>query len=134
MDIPVIKRGFAYVGERRVHFRAAGGGPPVVLLHQSPRSSAELVPLMQVLARHFRVIAPDTPGYGQSDPVAPSSSEPTIDAFADALVGRRGDVEAVRQTDTALVEHHCGDVLAETFERATEELVLPHDLHVGEQS
>ncbi len=109
MDIPVIKRGFAYVGERRVHFRAAGGGPPVVLLHQSPRSSAELVPLMQVLARHFRVIAPDTPGYGQSDPVAPSSSEPTIDAFADALVGL---LDVLGLERVALFGSHTGAIIA----------------------
>ena len=31
---------------RRVHLRVAGEGPPLLLVHQSPRSSAEWLPLM----------------------------------------------------------------------------------------
>lgn len=109
MNLPVIRRGFAQVGERRVHFRMAGAGPPVVLLHQSPRSSAELVPLMRVLAPHFLVIAPDTPGYGQSDPVMPSGAEPTIDVFADALIGL---LDALGLGRVALYGSHTGAIIA----------------------
>ena len=38
----VVSRAFAWVDGRRVHYRHAGAGAPVVLLHHSPRRSAEL--------------------------------------------------------------------------------------------
>ena len=34
-------------GDRQVHYRRAGDGPALVLLHQSPQSSLEYVPLMK---------------------------------------------------------------------------------------
>jgi haloalkane dehalogenase len=109
MDLPVVKRDFVQAGDRRVHYRIAGEGPPVLLLHQSPRNSAELVPLMQVLARHFLAIAPDTPGYGQSDPVAPPGSEPTIDVFADAVIAL---LDALGLERVALFGSHTGAIIA----------------------
>lgn len=69
---------------RRVHYRRAGKGPPLLLVHQSPRSSAEYEPLMRQWGEHFTCIAPDTAGFGQSDPLA--NPEPEIDDFADALI------------------------------------------------
>ncbi len=69
--------------QRRVHYRQAGSGPPLLMIHQSPRNSGEYAPLMERWARHFTCIAPDTPGFGQSDPLPGS---PEIDDFADALV------------------------------------------------
>jgi len=39
----------------------------VLFLHQSPSSSAELLPLMQRLTESFTAIAPDMPGYGASE-------------------------------------------------------------------
>lgn len=71
-------------GTRQVHYRRAGSGPAVLLLHQSPQSSREMVEPMRRWALHFTVIAPDTPGYGQSDPLgAPLVS---IEEFATALL------------------------------------------------
>lgn len=80
-----MERGFLTLPGRQVHYRRAGSGPPVVLLHQSPKSSEELIPLIALLAPHFTVLAPDTPGYGLSDPIAAPDSEPEIDAFVDAV-------------------------------------------------
>ena len=65
----MIKRGFAEVNNRHVHWRAAGSGPVVVLLHESPRSSTSLLPLLSHLSQNFCCIAFDTPGYGASDPL-----------------------------------------------------------------
>ena len=79
-----ITRHFVDVGSRRVHYRRAGKGPPLLMAHQSPRSSAEYEPLMREWGKHFTCIAPDTPGFGQSDPLA--IEEPTIDDFADAML------------------------------------------------
>jgi pimeloyl-ACP methyl ester carboxylesterase len=80
-----ITRHFVDVGSRRVHYRRAGKGPPLLMAHQSPRSSAEYEPLMRQWAEHFTCIAPDTPGFGQSDPLP--IENPTIDDFADAMLG-----------------------------------------------
>ncbi len=51
---------------RNLHFRIMGEGPALLLFHASPSSSAMMIPLMNELAQHFLVLAPDTPGYGQS--------------------------------------------------------------------
>ncbi|MHA7819836.1 MAG: alpha/beta hydrolase [Erythrobacter sp.] len=67
---------------RKVHFRRCGEGPPLLMVHQSPRSSAEYTALMEKWGEHFTCIAPDTPGFGQSDPLP---GEPDINDFADAL-------------------------------------------------
>lgn len=82
-----ITRHFATIGGRRqVHYRRAGSGPPVILLHQSPTSSREYIPLIQELAgQGLTVIAPDTPGNGMSDAL-PGLDTPEMHDFADAVV------------------------------------------------
>jgi haloalkane dehalogenase len=79
-----ITRHYLTVNGRRVHYRKCGNGPPLLMIHQSPRSSAEYEPLMRVWGDHFTCIAPDTPGFGQSDPLA--NPAPEVDDFADAIV------------------------------------------------
>ncbi|NBN64456.1 alpha/beta fold hydrolase [Pannonibacter tanglangensis] len=44
-----------------------GDGPPLLLLHGFPQTHVMWHPLAGALARHFRVILPDLPGYGESD-------------------------------------------------------------------
>lgn len=68
---------------RRVHYRRVGNGPPLLMVHQSPRSSKEYEPLMAKWAEHFTCIAPDTAGFGQSDAV---DGQPEIDDFADSVI------------------------------------------------
>lgn len=79
-----VRKGFVDVGQGQVHYRAAGFGPPVVLLHDSPRSSAMHVGLLQSLGNEFTAIAIDTPGYGHSTPL-PAEPRPEIPDFARAL-------------------------------------------------
>ena len=52
-----------------IHYRLAGAGPPLFVLHPSPLSSAFMEPLMRRLAGAATLIAPDTPGFGASDPL-----------------------------------------------------------------
>jgi haloalkane dehalogenase len=80
-----ITRHFVTVAGRRMHYRRCGRGPALLMAHQSPRSSAEYAALMQAWGAHFTCIAPDTPGFGQSDPLP--EEQPDIAAFGDALVG-----------------------------------------------
>jgi pimeloyl-ACP methyl ester carboxylesterase len=107
-----VSRDFVRIGERQVHFRFAGSGAPVILLHQSPRSSAELVPLLQFLAPHCLVIAPDAPGFGLSDPLKPSDAAPSIDDFCDALAGM---LDQLGLAQAAIFGSHTGAIIAVRF-------------------
>ena len=64
-----IRKGFIDVGGGQVHYRTAGSGPPVIFLHDSPRSSVLHVPQLKEFADRFTCIAVDTPGYGSSTPL-----------------------------------------------------------------
>jgi alpha-beta hydrolase superfamily lysophospholipase len=60
-----------------VFYREAGpkDAPTLVLLHGFPSSSREFDTLIPLLATHYHLIAPDFPGFGQSDAPLPSSYE-----------------------------------------------------------
>ena len=64
-------------------WRAWGDGPPLVLLHGASGSWTHWIHNVLPLADHFRVLAPDMPGYGESD--APPEPH-TADALADLVV------------------------------------------------
>lgn len=90
----MIKKYYADVPSGQTHYRRTGEGNPLVLLHASPMSSQLMEPLMQHLAVSADVIAPDTPGYGQSDPLLAKTLQETDDlspyvewlkAFLDSL-------------------------------------------------
>mgnify|MGYP000001374711 CR=1 FL=1 len=83
-DASWVRKGFVAVAGRQVHYRAAGIGPPVVLLHDSPRSSAMHEALLRAWSDEFTVIAIDTPGYGNSDPL-PREPRPEISDFSNSL-------------------------------------------------
>jgi pimeloyl-ACP methyl ester carboxylesterase len=100
-----ITRHFVRVGDRRVHYRKAGSGPTLLMVHQSPRSSAEYEPLMERWSRHFTCIAPDTPGFGQSDPLP---GAPEIGDFAQALLAL---LDALGIAKTAAYGFHSGGVI-----------------------
>ena len=79
-----VRTGFVNVGAGQVHYRAAGSGPPVILLHDSPRSSVLHEPLVEHFSDRFTTIAIDTPGYGNSTPLPPEP-RPEIGDFSSAL-------------------------------------------------
>lgn len=104
-DTTTLHRGFITIqgafGTRQVHYRRGGRGPVVLLLHQSPQSSREMEPLIAAWGHAFTLIAPDSPGYGFSQPLqlegrpaAGASMEDFASAtleFVDALgIGRFG--------------------------------------------
>ncbi len=49
-----------------LHYLTGGQGPAVLLLHGYAETSRMWRPIIPVLAKHFRVIAPDLPGIGDS--------------------------------------------------------------------
>lgn len=64
---------FAVVAGRRIHFLDTGTGPPLVLLHGAGGGAANWYRLLAELGRTHRVLAPDLPGFGFSDPIEPAS-------------------------------------------------------------
>lgn len=67
-----IERGYVKVPQGVVHYRAAGVGEPLLLLHPNHYSSEMWLDVMSLLAPHYRVIAPDRIGHGESDPMPAS--------------------------------------------------------------
>jgi haloalkane dehalogenase len=118
-----ITRHYLTVGGRRVHYRRCGSGPPLLMVHQSPRSSAEYAPLMREWGAHFTCIAPDTPGFGQSDPLP---GAPDIADFADALCAF---VEAAGMGPMAAYGFHSGGIILVTALRRRPDLF--HGLAIG---
>lgn len=107
-----ITRHFVDVAGRRVHFRRCGTGPALLMIHQSPRSSAELEALMLDWGRWFTCIAPDTPGFGQSAPLSDPTSN--LDAFGQALVDL---LDALGLDRVAGYGFHSGAVILEAAAR-----------------
>ena len=57
-----------------IHYREQGQGAPMLLLHANPGDSRDYAAAMPALAEHYRVLALDWPGYGDSDiPEQPES-------------------------------------------------------------
>lgn len=106
-----ITRHFLDVAGRRVHYRKAGKGPPLLLVHQSPCSSAEYEPLMRKWGEHFTCIAPDTPGFGQSTPLPGDPADAKIEDFADAIVAF---LDAAGLDKVAAYGFHSGGIILVT--------------------
>jgi len=75
----------------RLHWREAGAGRPLILLHPGPGLDGSIFfPFLEPLAERHRLIALDLPGNGRSDQGGPddwtlASCADTVAAFADAL-------------------------------------------------
>ena len=92
--IPVTHHRTRTVDGVKIFYREAGpaGAPVVLLLHGFPTSSHMFRNLIPALADRYRVIAPDYPGYGQSDMPDRGSFAYTFDRFADLVDGLLGQL------------------------------------------
>ncbi|MBI2868344.1 MAG: alpha/beta hydrolase [Chloroflexi bacterium] len=81
-----MKQAYVELPEGRVHYRCEGDGKTVLLLHMTPLSSIEYAGGMPLLAGTYRVLAMDTPGYGESEaPPRPYQVEDYARVAADFL-------------------------------------------------
>jgi pimeloyl-ACP methyl ester carboxylesterase len=73
------------VGNVGIFYREAGPkeAPTIVLLHGFPSSSRMFDTLIPLLATRYHLIAPDYPGFGQSDAPSPSQYAYTFDHLAE---------------------------------------------------
>ena len=104
-----LRRAYVDVAGGQMHYRVAGevGAPALVLLHQSPSHSVMYELLMNALADKFYLLAPDTPGFGGSDPLA--GNEGSIPAFAGAIAEF---LAALGIQQCHLFGHHTGAAIA----------------------
>jgi len=70
-----------------VFYREIGydGNPKLVLLHGFPSSSHQYRNLMPALAEHFQIVAPDYPGFGNSDFPSPDVFNYTFDRISEIM-------------------------------------------------
>jgi pimeloyl-ACP methyl ester carboxylesterase len=118
MEIPKTRRGFIETPDEQMHYRLAGEGEPLILLHQVPLSSLEFMDVHLGLATTYRVIAPDMLGYGCSD--APSRGLTMAD-YAAHLIQMMDELGIERSN---LLGVHTGASLANEVAAA-----YPHRVH-----
>jgi pimeloyl-ACP methyl ester carboxylesterase len=75
------------VDELSVFYRESGDptNPKLVLLHGFPASSHQYRNLISALAGHFHVVAPDYPGFGNSDLPSPYEFNYTFDRLSEIV-------------------------------------------------
>lgn len=106
----MIRRAFLDLPDGQVHYRHAGKGPPLLLLHASPGSSRQLVSLIEALSDRFHVVAPDTAGNGDSTKLAVGA--PVIADYAARLPLL---IDALRIDQVAVYGSHTGAAIAAEF-------------------
>lgn len=112
------------VSARGVRTRAVTAGDPrkpaLLLLHDFLVSHLEWDEVIEPLARDFYVIAPDLPGFGESEKPNPARYAYTIEVLAEAVVDV---IAALGVGRTAIVGHGLGAAIAITIAAEHAELV-----------
>ncbi|UQA56463.1 alpha/beta fold hydrolase [Polyangium aurulentum] len=82
-----IERVIRDVTARGVRMRVleAGSGPALLLVHGFMVSHREFEDVIDAFARRFHVIAPDLPGFGESEKPSPTRYPYGIEAFAESM-------------------------------------------------
>ena len=94
------------VGSRQIHVAEFGAGTPLLMLHGGGPGASGLsnyVRNIGALARHFRVLVPDLPGYGQS-----SKQVDAADPFGDQAAAMRGLLDALDVESAHVVGNSLG--------------------------
>ncbi len=103
----MITRRFVDLPAGTIHCAIAGSGRPVLLLHQTPRSWDEYRDVLPLLGRHFRAIAMDTLGYGDS-----SKPLPVRDSIEQWAAVAMSLADALGLERLSVVGHHTGAAIA----------------------
>ncbi|MCW5580671.1 MAG: alpha/beta fold hydrolase [Luteimonas sp.] len=107
MSTHMIQRRFTTVDGRQVHYRIAGSGPALLLIHQSPQNSRMWLEMMARYADRYTVVAPDTPGFGHSDPLPGNPM-----AIADFGAATLRFLDAIGLQRCAVFGMHTGGLIA----------------------
>ena len=104
-----IERASIAAGTVKTGYLAAGSGQPVLLLHGDGAGAIVWYSVIGSLSSHFRVIAPDIVGYGESEKPSAQYDRPFFCAWLGYLLG------ALRLHKTALVGNSLGGAIALQF-------------------
>jgi pimeloyl-ACP methyl ester carboxylesterase len=96
----------------RVRFVEAGKGPPLLLVHGYLSSRLAWEDAIPTLAKDFRLVVPDLPGFGESEKPPPARYPYTLDAFAESLVDL---VAALGLSRVSVCGHSMGGDIALTI-------------------
>jgi pimeloyl-ACP methyl ester carboxylesterase len=113
----------------RIRFVDAGEGPPLVLVHDYLASRVAWDDVLPRLSERFHVVAPDLPGFGESEKPSPRRYNYDFDAFSESLVDL---IAAVGLGRVSLCGHAMGGAvaltLAATHAHVVDKLVLVNPL------
>jgi pimeloyl-ACP methyl ester carboxylesterase len=104
----------------RMRVVEAGIGPPVVLIHDILVSHLEFEAVIEPLAASMRVLAPDLPGFGQSEKPSPARYAYGIESFAEAMMDMIAGLGLGR---VSVVGHSMGGAVAIALAAEHPELV-----------
>jgi pimeloyl-ACP methyl ester carboxylesterase len=104
----------------RIRFVEAGTGAPLILLHDYLASRVVWDDVLPGLASRFRVIAPDLPGFGESEKPPPGRYRYDFEAFSESLVDL---IAAVGLGRVSLCGHALGGAIALTLAATHADLV-----------
>ncbi|HEY1692322.1 MAG TPA: alpha/beta hydrolase [Polyangiaceae bacterium] len=104
----------------RIRFVEAGSGPPLVLVHDYLASRVAWDDVLPRLARGFRVIVPDLPGFGESEKPPPGRYRYDFEAFSESLVDLLAALGVGR---VSVVGHALGGAVALTMAAAHAHIV-----------
>ncbi|MFP7296245.1 alpha/beta fold hydrolase [Neobacillus niacini] len=101
---------YVQVGDLSIYYQMEGNGEPLVLLHGMSNNSQSWKEQIQVLKKHFTVIAWDAPGYGKSSD--PAEEFRYFNEFAHIL---NGMLEQLKLEKIYLLGHSMGAAVALEF-------------------
>lgn len=104
-----IKKAYVDTSIGQMHYRYAGEGDWLLLLHQTATCSEVYEPLIGLLASSFSVVAIDTPGFGMS------ASPPRPYTISDYALVLQEALDAIGIATTSVFGHLTGASIASEF-------------------
>ncbi|MAR79483.1 MAG: hypothetical protein CMM18_04565 [Rhodospirillaceae bacterium] len=104
----------------QLHYRKSGkktSHPPLVCFHMSPNSGKIYENFIEEISKDRLVFAPDTPGFGESDP---PKKEPSIDDYAETMANFIDNL-GLKQVD--LIGYHTGSITCIALANSRPDLV-----------
>jgi pimeloyl-ACP methyl ester carboxylesterase len=105
---PDVRRGYCDGPFGQIHYRRAGGGSvrPLLCFHMSPHSGLVYEAFLREMGADRLTIAPDTPGFGESDP---PDAAPGIADYARAMAAL---MDALALPEVDVIGYHTGSKIA----------------------
>ncbi len=107
IDEKKIKKFYTDSQYGQLHYRKTGdnnSNPPLICFHMSPNSGKIYETFMEVISKDRIVIAPDTPGFGESEP---PMEEPSIEDYAETM---SSFIDKLGFNQVDLIGYHTGSI------------------------